>query len=100
MAMLKHTEEHCVLPCCPSRQTQPGATGIALFGFETFSVFQLRTREWTDMAVLLERPRASHFTSISRLYLCFFMDVPHKGQRVVGQLLDVLNCVEVFFTVS
>lgn len=99
MAMLKHTEKHCVLPCSPSRQTQPGATGIALFEFETFSVFQ-RTREWTDMAVLFERPKASHFPSISRLYLCFFMDIPHKGQRVVGQFLNVLNCVEVLLTVS
>lgn len=41
-----------------------------------------------------------HFPSTSSLYLCFFVDVPHEGQRVVGQLLDVLHCVEVLFAVS
>lgn len=35
-------------------------------------------------ATVLLQTTASHFPSTSRLYLCFFMDVPHKGERVVG----------------
>lgn len=32
--------------------------------------------------------------------LGLLVDIPHEGQRVVGHLLDVLNCVEVLFTVG
>lgn len=32
--------------------------------------------------------------------LGLLVDIPHEGQRVVGHLLDVLNCVEVLFAVG
>lgn len=44
-------------------------------------------------------PRHSHSTQ-AHTDLGLLVDIPHKGQRVIGHLLNVLNCVEVFFTVG
>lgn len=35
-------------------------------------------------ATVLLWTKTSHIPSTSSLYLCFFVDVPHKGQRIVG----------------
>lgn len=44
-------------------------------------------------------PRHGHSTQ-AHTDLGLLIDIPHKGQRVISHLLDVLNCVEVFFTVG
>lgn len=35
-------------------------------------------------ATVLLLTKASHIPSTSSLYLCFFVDVPHEGQCIVG----------------
>lgn len=44
-------------------------------------------------------PRLGHSTQ-ALTDLGLLIDIPHKGQRIVGHLLDVLDCIKVFFTVG
>ena len=87
--------------CCPARQTLPGAAAVAGFHLK-LSVSQLSSGAVSGMAGRSCSFAEDHsqLPSTGSLYLGFLMDVPHEGQGVVGQLLDVLHRVEVLLAVG
>lgn len=87
--------------CCPARQTLPGAAALAGFPLK-LSVSQLSSGAVSGLSARNCSFAEDHsqLPSTGSLYLGFLVDVPHEGQGVVGQLLDVLHRVEVLLAVS